>query len=204
VLGRNELDSSTLQTSDLSYTLNNIREEYDSVVELALSGVSINGEGDRDAALDGNLTLFSSFVANLTAQQHIVSDITAGRLDANATYMNASVNITLKGLTSQATARFYAVSEIRNAITQLVTCTSGPNVLDFRVRVLKEYLEPVVDLTAGNFTVVYDGGGISPSVTHEGAGVYLFESSTACAGSDSLSVTVIDNRNIKAAHTTTT
>jgi hypothetical protein len=62
--------------------------------------------------------------------------------------------------------------------------------------VLKEYDEPVVGLVLGDFNIEYDGSDITPSFTEEGAGIYLFESSTACSTGDPLKVNSTGKRMI--------
>tara|TARA_Y100000034_G_C6902565_1_gene417798 strand:+ start:13 stop:648 length:636 start_codon:yes stop_codon:yes gene_type:complete len=196
VLKVNQPDHSSIETADFTSLLNNIEAEYNKIVELTLANVSLTSGANPNNALDANLSYFDNFTINLTAQKHISADITSGRVTANVSYMNASVNITLKGVNSQITTEFFAVSELSVAITQIVTCTAGPNALNYRVTVLKEYGEPVLDLVAGDFKHEYDGGAISPSLANEGNGVYLFTSSTACAGGNTVYTNATDKRKV--------
>jgi hypothetical protein len=150
-------------------------------------------------ALNTNLSYFTDFVKNLTAQRHIVADITATNVGANSSYMNASVDITLKGVNSQVSSSFFSVREISVVKTQTVACTTAPpvNKLDFRLKVTKEYEEPIPGLVQADFNVELAGTSVVLSAfTDQGAGMYLFESSQACVPGSNLKVNVTDHRKI--------
>ncbi|MFH1450976.1 MAG: hypothetical protein ABIF92_03270 [archaeon] len=196
VLKSSDPDYSTIELADFTYLLNNIQNEYGALVETLLSDISRNG-GNPNDALDENLTYFSNFTKNLTAERGIVSEISYAKITANTTCMNASVNITLKGMNSQVTSQFFAVREIIPTITSVVTCTAAPAQMDVRVLIRKEYLEPITGLTASDFTLTYMGGGVAFSLTEEGGGSYLLESVQGCVIGNNVQVVVEDQRKIE-------
>jgi len=206
VLKPNDPDQAAVESSDFTYLLSNIQDEYGELVEITLSNVSRTPGANANNALDANLSHFTSFVENLTGARHIVSVITAQREYANSSFMNASVNITLKGIDSQVSSIFYAVRELNTTITAVVTCTLEPpggappsDDLEFRVAVMKEYSEPVTGLVQGDFGGI-DLNGVDyaqttiTGFTEEGSGVYLFETSTPCAADQTLKINLTDSR----------
>ena len=211
VLKTNEPDYASIELADFTYVLNNIENEYGKIVELTLSNVSRTPGTNPTNALNANLTYFTDFVNNITAQRHIVTGITATNVGSNSSYMNVSVNLTLKGVNSQVSSSFFAVREINIVKTQTVACTTAgvppPPVdkLDFRVLVTIEYGEPVEGIAQASFGVDLGGADVTlTGFTDEGAGVYLFESSTACVLGQNLKVNVTDQRNIFGTKTQTT
>jgi len=204
VLKTNEPDYAGIDMADFTYALSNIENEYGKIVELTLSNVSRTTGANPTNALNSNLTYFTDFVKNITAQRHIVTGITATNVGANSSYMNASINLTLKGVNSQVTSSFNAVREISIVKTQTVACTTQPgagpppvNKMDFRVLVTKEYEEPISGIAQASFGVDLGGADVTlTGFTDEGAGVYLFESSTVCAVGQNLKVNVTDQRSI--------
>ena len=208
----NTTDYTGVELSDFTYLLNNIEDEYGSIVEMTLANVSRTSGINANNALDSNLTFFTNFVENLTAQRYVVAGISAERQEANSSYMNASVNLTLKGVNSQVNASFNAVRVLWIGVTQIVACTAAgtppPPVdkLDFRAQVKQEYGEFVTGLVQGDFGGVELGGSsvTLTGFTEEADGVYLFESSKACAAGQDIDINVTDLRKIFAETTRST
>jgi len=212
VLNVNESDHSELEFADFSFVMNNIENEYGSIVEQTLVNASNTPAVTPNNALNTNLSYFTAFVENLTAQRHIVADITATNSGANASYMNASVSIVLRGLKSEVSHSFSAVREIILTKIQTVVCTTQPgagpppvNKLDFRLKVTKEYGEPITGLVQTDFNVELAGTSVVlTAFTDQGAGIYLFESSQACVLGNNLKVNATDHRKIFGTKTQTT
>jgi len=212
VLKTNEPDYAGIDVADFTYVLSNIENEYGKIMELTLSNVSRTAGSNPTNAFNSNLTYFTDFVTNITAQRHIVTGITATNVGSNSSYMNASINLTLKGVNSQISSRFNAVREISVVKTETVACTTQPgagpppvNKLDFRVQVTKEYGEPISGIAQVDFNVELAGTPVVlTGFTDESGGIYLFESSAACAAGNNLKVNVTDQRSIFGTKTQTT
>jgi len=183
-----------LLQKDLSFFVTNVKEEFGKVVEIALSDVSRDSSLSPSDYLDSNLSQFSRYVQIQGIQRGILINVTAGRLSASNSSMNASVNLSFLSQGSVVNVNFYALRQIalntlNGSLVTTPTCT-------LNTTVKKEFGEPITGLNSSNFALRINGTSCSsPTYTERVVGKYNVTCSTSCVSSVVV-VDVTEHRNI--------
>ncbi|MFH1424961.1 MAG: hypothetical protein ABIG20_04815 [archaeon] len=219
VVNVEEVDSAGVVSSDAGFFFKNIRDEYGMVTEICLENASQEGLDPTQSAdvLDANISNFTEFVKEVARWKGMDLQVSTQRNTANNSFMNTTVNLTLKTQSNELYSSFEAVRGIQVEIENLIASSTGPptctlNITGVEFNVTKEHYEPMPGLdttTFGDLIADISGCGTVTNTctyTEVGGGKYAGACSPlvlTCPCPTTVEVTqdVVDRRNIYGAGT---
>ncbi len=190
-----QITNPVLLQRELSFFALNTKEEFGKVVEISLSDVSRDQTLNPNDYLDSNLSSFSKYIQTQGLERGIIVNVSASRVSASNSSMNASLYLSLfsQGSTLETNTWIYRAIDI---VALNNTLVRGP-VCTLNVTAKKEFGEPITELNSSNFVFKINGTTCSSaSYSEKSIGKYNATCSSSNCVNSNVSIEVTDHRNI--------